>query len=101
MTLRLARGPRPPASPPATAAVPVAVAHDGRKAGGGSGLASGAFETVGKAVQRITELERSARNGLFLRTYVDPLSADDEALGHLEYKGEIAAYVIKRERRTH
>jgi hypothetical protein len=57
------------------------------------------LETIGKAVQRITELEGSPR--LFLRTYVDPLSSDDEALRDLEYKGDIAAYVIRRERRTH
>jgi hypothetical protein len=61
----------------------------------------GRFETIGQAVRRITELERSPRNGVFLRTYVDPLSTDDEALRDLEYKGEIAAYVIRRERRTH
>ena len=52
-------------------------------------------------MRRITELEGSPRNGLFLGTYVDPLSTDDEALRDLEYKGEIAAYVIRRERRTH
>jgi hypothetical protein len=61
----------------------------------------GRFETIGKAVRQITELEGSPRNGLFLRTYVDPLSSDDEALRDLEYRGEIAAYVIRSERRTH
>jgi hypothetical protein len=52
-------------------------------------------------VRPIAEPEGSASNGLFLRTYVDPLSTDEEALGHLEYKGEKALYVINRERRTH
>jgi hypothetical protein len=61
----------------------------------------GRFETIGKAVGRITELEGSPRYGLFLRTYVDPLSSDDEALRDLEYKGQVAAYAIRRERRTH
>ena len=61
----------------------------------------GRFETIGEAVRRITELEGASRNGLFLRTYVDPLSSDDEALRDLEYKGEKAAYVIRCERRTH
>ena len=61
----------------------------------------GRCETVGEAVRQIAELEGTARNGLSLRTYVDPLSTDEEALGHLEYKGEKASYVIKRERRTH
>jgi hypothetical protein len=61
----------------------------------------GDFETIGKAVLRIKELEGLSHNGLFLRTYVDPLCSDDEALRDLEYKGEIAAYVIRRKRRTH
>jgi hypothetical protein len=61
----------------------------------------GRFDTIGKAVQRIKELEGSPRGGLFLRTYVDPLCSDDEALRDLEYKGEKVAYVIRRERRTH
>jgi hypothetical protein len=52
------------------------------------------FETIREAVRRIIELERTARNGLFLRTYVDLLCSDDESLRDLEYKGEKAAYVI-------
>jgi hypothetical protein len=56
------------------------------------------FETIREAVRRIIELERTARNGLFLRTYVDLLCSDDESLRDLEYQGERAAYVIKRER---
>jgi len=55
------------------------------------------FETIREAVRRIIELERTARNGL-LRTYVDLPCSDDEALRDLEYKGEKAAYVIRRER---
>jgi hypothetical protein len=62
---------------------------------------SGALRQIGEAVRRITELEGAARNGLFLRTYVDPLSSDDETLRDLEYKGARAAYVIRRERQTH
>jgi predicted nucleotidyltransferase len=61
----------------------------------------GRFETIGEAVRRITERVGAARTGLFLRTYVDPLSSDDEALRDLEYKGARAAYVIRRERQTH
>jgi len=61
----------------------------------------GRCETVGEAVRRITELEGSTSYGLFLRTYVDPHSTDDEALSNLEYKGAKTAYVIKRERQTH
>ena len=37
------------------------------------------------------ELEGSPSNGLFLRTYVDPLSIDDEDLRDFESKGAIAA----------
>jgi hypothetical protein len=57
------------------------------------------FETIREAVRRIIELERTARNGLFLGTYVDLLCSDDESLRDLEYQGEKAAYVIRRERR--
>ena len=61
----------------------------------------GRFETVGEAVERITALEGLPRPGLFLRTHVYPPCSDEEALRDLEYKGKTAAYVIKRERRTH
>ncbi|MBV8495540.1 MAG: hypothetical protein JO361_02025 [Gammaproteobacteria bacterium] len=61
----------------------------------------GRFETIGAAVRRIIELEGPARHGLFLRSYIDPECSDDEALRDLEYKGETAAYVIRRERRAH
>jgi hypothetical protein len=61
----------------------------------------GRFETIGEAVRQITELEGDTATGLFLRTYVDPVCTDDEALRDLEYKGARAAYVIRRERRTH
>jgi hypothetical protein len=64
-------------------------------------ITAGRFEAIGAAVRRIAELEGSPRNGLFLRTYVDSLSTDDEALCDLEYKGETAHYVIRRERLAH
>ena len=63
------------------------------------GLVDG-FERIREAVRRIIELERTARNGLFFRTYVDLLCSDDESLHDLEYKGGKAAYVITRERPT-
>jgi hypothetical protein len=57
---------------------------------------AGRYETVGDAVRQIKELESSDRDGLFLHTYVGPAAADDDVLGHFEYRGEKARYLIKR-----
>lgn len=60
------------------------------------------FETVTAAARRIREIEGGATGGIFLRIYVEiDFGSDDEALGHLEYKGRKALYVIKRPRRVH
>jgi hypothetical protein len=58
---------------------------------------AGSFESVTAAARRIREMEGSATGGIFLRMLVEiDYGSDDEAFGHLEYKGQHTAYVIKR-----
>ena len=59
-------------------------------------IEAGVFETMLGAAARICNLENEKVRGLFLQVYADPYGSDDEALGHLEYKGRRTAYVIKR-----
>jgi hypothetical protein len=54
-------------------------------------------QTVTAAARRIREIEGRSTGGLFLSMLVEiDYGNDDEAFGHLEYKGQRALYVIKR-----
>ena len=49
------------------------------------------------AVRRIREIEGYSVTGLFLEIHIETVhGSDEEALGHFEYKGRRALYVIKR-----
>jgi hypothetical protein len=48
-------------------------------------------------VRGIIEIEGSDRIGIHLETFVDTMDTTDEvALGHFEYSGRKALYVVKR-----
>ena len=60
-------------------------------------IEAGNFESVRAAVGRIIAIEGSDMIGIHLTTFVDKMDASDEvALGHFEYSGRMALYVIKR-----
>lgn len=56
------------------------------------------FQSLAAAAGRIIEIEAIPLRSLFFEMQVSADAAtDDEALGHLEYQGRHAGYVIKRE----
>jgi hypothetical protein len=58
---------------------------------------AGSFDTVTEAARRIREIEDRSSGGVFLRMLVEiDFGSDEEAFGHLECKGEVASYVVKR-----
>ena len=59
----------------------------------------GKFENLSAAARRIREIEGRPMNGVFLQAFAEiDFGTDDEFLGHLEYTGQQALYVIKRRR---
>jgi hypothetical protein len=63
----------------------------------GEWVDGGTFKTVTDAARRICEIEGGVRGGIFLRMLVEiDHGSDDDAFGHLEHKGELSSYVIKR-----
>jgi hypothetical protein len=57
----------------------------------------GTCESLSEAAARIIEIEQMPVKGLFFELHVSTLGGDDgEFLGHLEFTGKGALYVVKR-----
>lgn len=64
----------------------------------GEWVALGNYESLAAATKRIIDAELIPGRGLSYQVYVNAdATKDDQLLGHLEFRGKYAAYVIKRQ----
>ncbi len=58
---------------------------------------AGSFESLREAARQIAAAESYPVSGMFFEIHVEArFGTDAEALGHLEHRGKLAAWVVKR-----